>query len=207
MKKRSLEDLAAALATCSELGLEEDIVKQAQVLKEELEEQKRAVESLKEAMTDRGLEVVSNALKRCKKVGVPEDEPTYAAGRELEATLIEEKSTEDELIAAAESRDESRIAKALKAATRLKMPETAGVKKALKMQKQLAEEVEAIDSLKKAMKANKAPGLLAAINRCTELGLDDRKELAQVRTCGQLLLHADLALRRYFSCCSRPLSS
>jgi hypothetical protein len=57
MKRRDLSELAAALATCSELGLEEDIVKQAQALKEELEEQQRAVDGLKEAMTDRGLEV------------------------------------------------------------------------------------------------------------------------------------------------------
>ena len=36
---RSLPDLTAALARCGELGLAEDIVKQAETLKEELEEQ------------------------------------------------------------------------------------------------------------------------------------------------------------------------
>lgn len=113
-------------------------------------------------------------------MGVPAEEPTYAAGRELEAVLIEEKSTEDELAAAADSRDEARITKALKSATKLKMPETAGVKKATKMLEQLHAEVEALENLKKAVKANKAPGLLAAIQKCTELGLEDRKELAAV---------------------------
>jgi hypothetical protein len=36
-------------------------------------------------------------LKRCKKVGVPAEDPDYVAGLELETRLLEEKETEDEL--------------------------------------------------------------------------------------------------------------
>ena len=137
MKDRSLEALTAALVTVSELGLDEDIVKEGQALKEELEEQARAVAALKEAMTERVLESVQAALKRCKKVGVPADGAEYTAGKELEAKLIEEKETEDELNASADAREAPRIEKALKKATKMGMPETPGVKKATKMLERL----------------------------------------------------------------------
>ena len=152
---KALETLSGALATCNELGLEEDVVKEGQALKEELEEQKKALEGLAAAVTERALEGLQAALKRCKKVGITAENEAYAAGKELEAKLVEEKETEDELCAAADARDMGRIEKALKKATKMGMPETAGVKKATKALEKLKAELEALDGLKKAIKANK----------------------------------------------------
>ena len=68
---------------------------------------------------------------------MPTDGPEYTAGKELEAKLVEEKDTEDELNGAADSRDVPRIEKALKKATKMGMPDTPGVRKATKMLERL----------------------------------------------------------------------
>jgi len=183
MKDRNLAALTEALIKCSELGLDEEIVKEGQVLKEELEEIAKATAALVEAIAERALENLQSALKRAKKVGVAADAPEYKKGKELEATLLEEKETEDELNAASEARDLARIEKALKKATKMGMPETAGVKKATKMAERIRAEQEALETLKKAIKAKKAPALLSAINKANELGLTeaDHKEMADAK--------------------------
>jgi hypothetical protein len=52
------------------------------------------------------------------------------------------------------------------------MPETKGSVAALAMKERLRLEVEAVDLLKKAIKANRASGLMGAMNRVAELGMD-----------------------------------
>jgi len=133
MKARDLPALTTALAKVHELSLREDVVTEAEKLKEELEEQKRAVEELAEAIKERTLDGVQNALKRAKKVGVADDQPVVVDGKKLEARLLEEKETEDELSAAADARVMDRIEKAIAKAAKLGMPETQGTIKAKKV--------------------------------------------------------------------------
>jgi myosin heavy subunit len=182
VKAKDLEALYPALAKMSEMGLDgEDVYKEATELKDNLEEQRKAVANLKTAIADRVLEPLQSALKKAKKVGVPADEPTYAEGKELEAVLIEEKETEDELQAAAKARDGPRIEKALKKAAKMKMPETVGVKEATKMRDRLKQEEEAVAALKAATKANKASALMGAMNKVSELGMDGIPEMDKAR--------------------------
>jgi len=182
MKAKDLEALYPTLAKMSEMGLDgEDIYKEAVELKDNLEEQRKALGKLKDAITERVLEPLQSALKKAKKVGVSTEDETYVKGKELEAVLIEEKETEDELFAAAKARDAARIEKALKKATKMKMPETPGVKEATKMRDRLKQEEEAVTALKAAIKANKAPALMGAMNRVSELGMDDIPEMEKAR--------------------------
>lgn len=115
MKAKDLDALTTALSKMSEMGMDgDDVYKEGQELKEALEEQKKALAALKVAMEERVLEPLQAALKKAKKVGVETDHAEYVAGKDLEARLVEEKETEDELLAAAAARDAARIEKALK---------------------------------------------------------------------------------------------
>lgn len=199
MQDRNLAALTEALVKASDLGLsDEEICKEGQALKEELEEIAKATAALVEAITERALENLQSALKRAKKVGVATDSAEYKKGKELEAMLLEEKETEDELNAAAEARDLPRIEKALKKATKMGMPETAGVKKATKMAERIRAETEALDGLKKAIKSKKATVLLTAITKANELGLTeaDHKEMRDAKEALESLGEQSKALLR-----------
>jgi hypothetical protein len=154
------------------------------------------VEELADAMKERTLDGVQNALKRAKKVGVSDDHPQVKAGAELEARLIEEKETEEELNAAADARDMARIEKIMRKAEKMGMAELSnGYRKAAKMLERLKQEVEAMDNLRAALKTNKATVLLHAINRVNELGLDGKElELAK-EALGKLGAQSEALLR------------
>jgi myosin heavy subunit len=168
-----IEPLNAALEKISSLGLDgEDLYKDGLAQKESLEAQKKAIENLNASVELRDLDKITSALKKAKKVGVDAEHADVVKAEALKAVLIDEKETEEELQAAAAARDDARITKALKKATKLKMPETKGVVLAKQVQERLKLEAEAVDLLKKAIKANRASGLMGAMNRVAELGMD-----------------------------------
>jgi hypothetical protein len=149
---RNFSALTASIAEAAEMGLNEELVTRAQALRAELEEHENALNELREATKERTLEAVQNALKRCKRVALPDGHAEVKAGKELEARLLEEKDTEDELNAAADAKDLARIEKALKKAEKAGMTDaSAGVKKAAKMAERLKAEAEAWEGLKKAV--------------------------------------------------------
>ena len=174
MKAKDLDGLGPALEKMSAMGLDsEDLYKEGVALKENLEEQKKAIAKLVEAIAARDLDKLTSALKKAKKVGVEAEQADFVAGEALKAVLTEEKETEEELQAAAAARDEKRIEKALKKHAKLKMsPESAGFKAASAMKERLRAEAEAVEMLKKALKANRASGIMGAMNRVAELGMD-----------------------------------
>ncbi len=173
MKGKVLEQIYPALEKMSAMGLDsEELYKEAVALKDNLEEQAKAVANLVAAIAERQLDKLTSALKKAKKVGVEAEQADVVAGEALKATLIDEKETEEELQAAAAARDDARITKALKRHAKLKMPESKGSLAANAMKERLRQEVEAVDLLKKAIKANRASGLMGAMNRVAELGMD-----------------------------------
>ena len=172
IKSKKLEALQAALQQCADLGLEDDQVKEGLALKETLEEQQKMLDELAEAIKERTAEALAAALKRCRKVNVPDDHPLVVEAAGIETKLKDEKEIEEELAAAADSKDEARIEKALKKSRKMEMPETPGVKKANKALEGIKAEAEALTALKAATKGGKPAPLLAALAKAGELGLE-----------------------------------
>ena len=197
MKAKDLEAMYPAIEKMSSMGLDgEELYKEAVALKDNLEEQKKAIANLVAAIAARDLDKLSSALKKAKKVGVEADQADFVAGEALKATLVEEKETEEELQASAAARDDARIAKALKKHAKLKMPETKGFAAATAMKERLRQEVEAVELLRKAIKANRASGLMGAMNRVAELGMDpEPAEMEDARTAMSKLGEQSVALQ------------
>jgi Myosin head (motor domain)/MyTH4 domain len=196
IKARDFAALTAALNQASEMALNEDIVSQAQSLRAELEEHENALNDLREATKERVLTSVQSALKRCQKVKLPESHPEYVAGKALEARLLEEKDTEDELNAAADTKDLARIEKAVAKATKMGMNDSSpGLRKANKALERLKAEAGALQSLKDAVKANKATAIMGALNRCNELGLEGKEIDSAKEALGKLGAQSEALLR------------
>ena len=174
IKSRDYSKLNNAITKATELGIDsqEDLMKQAFAARVELEEHGKALEELREAVAARSADQIEAALKRCKKVDLPDTNEEVAAAKALLEKVVREAETEAELVAAAEGKDAERIEKALKKAAKMEMPETAGVVSAKKQLARLQGEAEALAELKKALKTNKPAVILAALNKCNELGLD-----------------------------------
>ena len=115
IKSRDYFKLSEAITKAGELGLDqEDIVKEAAAVRTEVEVHGKALEELREAIKARSVDQLEAALKRCKKVELPDSDKDVTAGRELLEKVVKEKDQEDELLAAAEEKDAERIEKALK---------------------------------------------------------------------------------------------
>ena len=69
----------------------------------------KALEELREAIKARSIDQLEAALKRCKKVELPDSDKDVVAGTALLDRVVKEKDQEEELLAAAESKDAERI--------------------------------------------------------------------------------------------------
>ena len=196
IKARDYRQLTAAINKAGELNIDqEEIVKQALATRVELEEHEKALEELRAAVAERAADPLDAALKRCKKVELPDSHEEVKAAKALLAKVIEEKEVEDELVAAAASKTLERIEKALKKAEKMAMPETAGVKACNTMAERLRGEAAALAALKAAMKLNKATAILTAINKCNELGIEGKEIDAAKEVLGKLGEQSEALLR------------
>ncbi|KAA0155260.1 hypothetical protein FNF27_01564 [Cafeteria roenbergensis] len=192
LKTRTEEALTEALVDAPELPFGGDhigVVKDAKALRDRIQEEARVLALIKEAISNRDLAELKSAVAQAAEMS-PEFEPAERAEAEaLIATMETEKACVGRLRAATKAKDKEAIVAALAEAESLGkyVTETEEFEAATATKQRIEEEEAAIAALRAAIAAREYEGLVAALDKMTEMGMGEEAIVSEGNTLRELL--------------------
>jgi len=174
IKKRDYQLLKDALDSAGDLpnqGSNVSVVQEAWDLLQRLEEEKRVVKLLKEAIEKRDINALRSAVAAAEEMKF--SPPEMKEAQKLTKRIEEEKTCLDGIRDAIDARDLASLEAALKKAKSLDLMENKVAKQAVVLKERLAEEARVIKDLEKAIGSKDKGKLQTALAEATDMGIEN----------------------------------
>eukprot|EP00735_Rhodelphis_limneticus_P008926 TRINITY_DN2392_c0_g2::TRINITY_DN2392_c0_g2_i1::g.20869::m.20869 TRINITY_DN2392_c0_g2::TRINITY_DN2392_c0_g2_i1::g.20869 ORF type:complete len:1862 (+),score=613.81,sp/P47808/MYSH_ACACA/32.75/0.0,Myosin_head/PF00063.16/5.8e-227,MyTH4/PF00784.12/1e+04,MyTH4/PF00784.12/7.5e-16,Myosin_N/PF02736.14/1.7e-06,FERM_M/PF00373.13/4.6e+03,FERM_M/PF00373.13/4.5e-06,IQ/PF00612.22/0.16,Imm5/PF14423.1/0.24 TRINITY_DN2392_c0_g2_i1:87-5588(+) len=170
---RQLDELKLALDDADDAGLKTKIVTEGKKLYDRLKKEKEAFLGLKQAMEERTLSKLNEAIMRAESLGLESIHPSeMASARALVAAVEREEACLSEIKQAMIGREIAALTDALKKAESLNIT-PAKLKAAYELKQALEDEIDAHNKLQAAIASRSVASLESALARAKALKLDD----------------------------------
>ncbi|CAK9003080.1 High molecular weight form of myosin-1 (High molecular weight form of myosin I) (HMWMI) [Durusdinium trenchii] len=174
IRKRDYELLKKSLDDAGDLpnqGGNLDVVAEAWDLLQTLEEERRIIKLLVNAMEKRDLNALRSAVAAAEEIKF--SPPDLAEAKKMIKTIEEEKKVIENLKSAVDSRDLGELTSALKKAGKLKLLDSKEAKQATVLKERLEEENRVVDLIEKALAKRDLDKLKSGLAQATDMGIEN----------------------------------